>query len=436
MKRILHKRQLQVISLLFAVILILSGGVAYTVSTRRGDALGVVAPAPTMHNMFRDARPSANENILFETNFGGSGNDIPTATFVKNGEIYVFGNTDSTDKDFAANEGGLRGFGARLSEEGKTLAFVIFDFSVFKVIPTQSGFAVAGNEGSVAGLYLLSDTLTLTGKAVMPPNHVLSACGLYVYDNRYFLLASSHDEMTDKDTLLLRIYTMGLSYEREKVFSHTYGLKLLDLMPYDDGYILAAAATFQDLGYLTVARFSAISPPAFNDFNLGYKYTPTAFMPLGDGYAAVYDYEGSCQLLTLSGKLTKKDIKFLSEQPNSGSKHLFYASAPYVYTGKELLYLSDEARVIGKYDWSVASINAFSGNGVCAVISGVADDKLHLGKINGNNTEFFSLDVLPQSVYIGTQSDYAVIAADSSCKSADCADNFGNADVWIAKIKL
>ena len=43
------------------------------------------------------------------------------------------------------------------------------------------------------------------------------------------------------------------------------------------------------LGYLTVARFTPISPPAFTDVNLGYKYVPEAFMPLGDGFAAVSD---------------------------------------------------------------------------------------------------------------------------------------------------
>ena len=156
---------------------------------------------------------------MWETNLGGTENESPVSVFTKNNEIYIFGNTNSSDLDFAANsQGKTRGFGARLSASGRTLGFTVFDFTVAKAIPTLSGFAVAGNEGSVAGLYLLSDTLSVTAKVMMPPTHALTACGLYVFDNRYFLVAESFNEITQKKTLLLHVTQRGCRSSAKKFF--------------------------------------------------------------------------------------------------------------------------------------------------------------------------------------------------------------------------
>ncbi|MDE6397799.1 MAG: hypothetical protein K2L51_00600, partial [Clostridiales bacterium] len=79
MKKILNRRQIQSILLLTAVIFILLCGVAYTVSTRRTEAVvqtpaGVEKPP---HELLRAARASANERIEWETNLGGTGDETP-----------------------------------------------------------------------------------------------------------------------------------------------------------------------------------------------------------------------------------------------------------------------------------------------------------------------------------------------------------------------
>ena len=96
--------------LLTAVIFILLCGVAYTVSTRRAtDAVTTPVDAEKPpHELVRNARASANERIVWETNIGGSGNETPVSIFRKNNEIYVFGNTDSNDADFVGLTQGKR----------------------------------------------------------------------------------------------------------------------------------------------------------------------------------------------------------------------------------------------------------------------------------------------------------------------------------------
>ena len=439
MKKILQKRQLQTVMLLFAVIFILLCGVAYTISTRDSGSASIptVSEKPP-HEILREARASANERIMWETNLGGTENESPVSVFTKNNEIYIFGNTNSSDLDFAANsQGKTRGFGARLSASGRTLGFTVFDFTVAKAIPTLSGFAVAGNEGSVAGLYLLSDTLSVTAKVMMPPTHALTACGLYVFDNRYFLVAESFNEITQKKTLLLHVYTTGLSLEREKVFSHTYSLELLDILPYKDGYILAAAADFQELGYLTLARFTTISEPAYTDLNLGYAYTPAAFLPLGAGYASISDRDGNCELLLLDENLAKTDVKFLTKTPNANKKTLFYAAGTFAYTGEKLIELSADGRSVGSVEFAPKEIAAFASNGTAAFVAGIGSGKLDIAYIGKQSTELYSLSVeSPSCAAICAGGTSLLIAADTRAKTDDCADFFGESDVWLAKLPL
>ena len=395
MKKILNKAQIQTVLLLTAVIFILLCGVAYTVSERRTTAANTVpvdAEKPA-HELVRNSRVSANEKIMWETNIGGSGDETPVAVFMKNNEIYIFGNTNSDDLDFAGlTQGKTRGFGARLSALGRTLEFTVFDFTIAKAIPTLQGFAIAGNEGSVAGIYLLTDTLTVSVKASMPARHALEACGLYIFDNRYFLVAQSTDEVTGIKTILMHIYTSGLALEREKVFSHSYSLELLDILPFGDGYMLAAAASFQGQGYLTLARFGTISEPAYADFSLGYAYTPTAFMPLGNGFAATIERDGNCELLTIASDLSKTDVKFLTKQPNQNKKTMFY-----VYTGEKLIELSDDGKGIGSIDFAPKFISAFTSNEAAAFVAGIFDDGLKIALLGKQKSEIIPLTVSASS---------------------------------------
>ncbi len=439
MKAILNKKQLQTVMLLSAVIFILLCGVAYTVSTRTTTANTVPTnPDKPAYTMLRDARVSANANVDWETNVGGSSDESPVSVLTKNNEIYIFGNTSSSDYDFSGLEAGkTRGFGARLSATGRTLSFTVFDFTVAKAIPTLAGFAVAGNEGSAAGLYLLSDTLTVTGKTSMVPSQALTACGLYIFDNRYFLFAEARNEITDTTTLLLHIYTTGLTLEREKTFSHTYGLKLLDVMPYENGYILAADASFQDRGCLTVARFDTLTEPAYTDCNLGYKYTPTAFLPLGDGFAAACDNGGNCELLLLGHDLTKTDIRFLTKTPNANKKTIFFAGATYLYTGEKLHQLSDDGRSVGTLDYAPESILSFCANGAAAFAAGVQNGKMSvalLGKDKSKILPFQTVGCTNAVLYAGA--DHLLFAADTHGVTQDCPALFGGGDVWVGKIPL
>lgn len=426
--------------LLTAVIAILACGVAYTISQGRSTPAAIPAGAdkPPVHEIVRDARVSANERIAWETNIGGTGDEEPVSVIEKNGEIYIFGNTTSSDLDFAgADEGKTRGFGARLTSTGRTVEFTVFDFTVAKVIPTLAGFAAAGNEGSVAGLYLLSDSLTVRGSVSMPALHSLHACALYEYDNSYFLVAESYDEILDVTTLLLHIYSADLRLMREKIFSHTYSLKLLDIMPYGSGYLLAAAATYQDLGLLTLMKFGTITEPVKTDVDLGYPYTPTAFIPFSGGFAAASDRNGNCELLLLDSRLVQTDVKFLTNVANGNCKTVFYANTTLCYDGEKLTELSDEGRIVGSVSYAPRQITDFGTNAVASFVAGVSEENLPIAMLGKQKIETISLSVTaPVRALIVSGADSLLVVADSHGKSSDCGGHFGGGDVWIARIKL
>lgn len=420
--------------ILSAVIFILLCGVAYTVSNRVSSVSGTAADTPYVHSIQRKARVSANENLSWEINLGGSGNEQPVAVFNLNNEIYIFGNTSSSDLDFAGVSGnGMHGFGARLSLAGSTLEFTVFDFTIAKAVPTADGFAVAGNEGSVAGIYLITRELVLTAKAEMSPATALTACGLYIYDNRYFLFAESVDTV-NKTSLLMHVYTVGLSLERERLFTHTYGLHLIEMLPYGNGYMLAANAEYQDYGYLSLIRFDLVNAPAYTDISLGYKYTPTGFVPISGGYAAVCDRDGNCELLTVTDSLVKNDVKFLTETPNGNKKSLFYADGIYAYSGEKIFQISESGMPVGSLDFDAYEIADFGSNGNAAFIVGLCENNIKIVAIGKEKSEVYSLKAShPAAAKIYAGASGIIFAATSDAVTSDCGYNFGGSDVWAGK---
>ena len=419
--------------LLSVVILILLCGVLVTLKER--DATPAQAEAPYEHSLVRDARPSLNPLLEYETNIGGSGDEEPVALLSQNGRIYLFGNTNSSDLDFAANqEGKTQGFCATLAPNGHTEAFTVFPFSLAKVIPTASGFAVAGNRGSAAGLYLLSSDLTVTGEATMPTTTPLAAKALFVFDNRYFLLAESHDELTNRTSILLQTYTSGLALESTKAFAHTYSLSFIDLLPTGSGYLLAAAASFQARGFLTLARFTVLGEPAYTDFDLGYYYTPYSFTPTADGYAALSSREGKTELLTLTDTLAKRGTSFLSELSNEQEKTLFYAGALYAHTGDTLFRLNETGNATAVLAYEARRIDDFLTDTVASFCAGFAPsgEALNLAFL-GSVSKTETLDIQGGTALLCKSGNRLLLCA-SAAGGADMGRVFGGHDIWLCAV--
>lgn len=441
MKTTFSKRQTQSIVVLSAVLFILLCGVAYTVSGRRQSAAtstsgnDVVKPS---HELVREARVSGNPYVDWETNFGGSGDEAPVAVISKNNTVYIFGNTNSHDLDFAGvQEGKTRGFCAQLSLAGRTLAYTVFDFCVAKAIPTQSGFAVAGNEGSVSGLYLLGNDLTVTAKVSAPATHALTAVGLYVFDNTYFLVSSYTDENTQKASLLLCAYSMALENIATQVFVYSYGLQLLEILPYENGYLLAANAQYQSLGCLVTARFSPGGTPAYSSVDLGYAYTPVSFLPFGVGYAALCDTGGKCELLLLNDKCERHGNMYICNTPNTNKKTLLYAGgAFYAYTGEAVVRLKDNGEVADSVPFAPLSIADFGQNDVAAFMVGMFENRIDVLCLSEKKTAAVSLRVSASAAVVAVNPTHLLLCADAKQKGGDCGGNFGQSDVWVSKVNL
>ena len=428
-----YKRHVQIIMLLSAVILILLCGVLVTLKSR--DASPAAAEAPYEHSLTRDARPSANPLLEYETNIGGTGDETPLALFSQNGRVYIFGNTSSSDLDFAANQADkTQGFCATLASNGHTEAFTVFPFTIAKVIPTASGFAVAGGRGSAAGLFLLGADLTVTGEATMPTGTPLSAKALFVFDNRYFLLAESVDESTKRTSLLLQTYTSGLALESTKAFSHTYSLAFIDLLPTSAGYLLAAAASFQSRGFLTVARFTLLGEPAYTDFDLGYYYTPYSFVPTADGYAALSSREGKTELLTLTDALKTSGTSLLSELSNEHEKSLFYAGALYAHTGDTLFRLNEAGAATATLAYEVRRIDDFLTDTVASFCVGFdpSGEQLRLGYL-GSVSKTETIYAKGGAALLCKSGNRLLVCASAS-GGADMGRVFGGSDIWLCSI--
>ncbi len=424
---------MQLIMLLSAVILILLCGVLVTI--KRNGSTPASGSAPYVHSLVRDARPSANPLLEYEINIGGEGSEKPVSVLSQNGLVYIFGNTDSSDLDFAANQAGkTQGFCARLTENGHTESFTVFPFTFAKVIPTSGGFAAAGNRGNVAGLYLLSSDLTVTGEATMPTTTPLFARSLYVYDNRYFLLAESEDTRTNRTSLLLQTYTSGLALERTKVFSHTYSLSFVDLLPTDTGYVLAAAASFQTRSFLTIARFTLLGEPSFTDIDLGYYYTPYSFTPTATGYAALSAREGKTEMLTLTTAFARSKVYFLSEEVNEQKKSLFYAGALYAHTGDTLVRLDDQGNAIASLPFTASNIDSFLTDTVASFCAGFSPDASLLSlAFLGSETKTETIRAKGSSAILCKSGNRLLVCA-AVTGGSDVGRVFGNTDIWLCAI--
>lgn len=139
MNKLMNKRQILILSVLSILTATLAlcmwaAGLFDTAVPAGGSE------APVWETV-REARPSLNENIVWENRLGGTGEESLVAAFTYADRILVFGNTDSTDYDFSAGQG-LRGFIAVLDEAGTTQTFYETD-RITAVTLHEQGFLLA-----------------------------------------------------------------------------------------------------------------------------------------------------------------------------------------------------------------------------------------------------------------------------------------------------
>ena len=81
-----------------------------------------VPPAVTApHDKFRDPRIAFDEDIFWETNLGGSGNEQVENAYSFGENVLIFGNTDSSDLDFDGEQTGM--FAVGITQNGKPTVY-------------------------------------------------------------------------------------------------------------------------------------------------------------------------------------------------------------------------------------------------------------------------------------------------------------------------
>jgi len=106
---------------------------------------------PPNHNPHRNARSANSPYLEWETNFGGSGDDTVVGAFMFFNEIIIFGNTTSTDYDFAAATTNSSFFMTKISPTGTLISHRVQAGELVKVLPitditnAADGFLLAVN---------------------------------------------------------------------------------------------------------------------------------------------------------------------------------------------------------------------------------------------------------------------------------------------------
>lgn len=434
--KVLNRRQVIILIVLNAAAVIMATVLLCTGILRRGST-PAFGSSPTPWVVTRSPRPTLNEHVRWETTIGGSGDEEAVALYRTASGFSLIGNTQSSDFDFAENEG-EHGFLANLSAAGKIESIVTFD-AVRCVTLHEKGF-VAGlkNEAGVIGL---DDTGAEFKRVVfngMTPETVVD---VKLLETGY---AAVTETKTSTDKTALKVYRLDpeLNVTQTITLSRGASLRYTDLYETADGLLLAADYVADVRSCLT---FVEVKPtPVYHEVTAEYNYTAVAVMPHAKGYAAlIVDTDsGFGNLLEISPYFQRVSLHYLNAaRPDKGR---LFADAKHTYA---YFHLGADSSTLTVFDSALTYVNV--------VADAVTLSALDTAYASGTTSTFFGRTATGISVFtaegMATRNAFTVdAAADNllctkingglllcgtvSSTSADCGQIQGGTDIWIASV--
>lgn len=441
MEKILNKQQIKVIMALNLVLIVMFAGVLLMFGVKPTDA-GAFNPPPP-HSLIRAARLSANEDIAWETNIGGSGDEQLVCAFTAYGRIYIFGNTLSRDYDFAGASG--IGFCAIISAAGNTKSFTVYPFDIAVVKPTLDGFVACGNDGDTAVLKLIDSDGVVTGGATLNPNIKQKALDIYIEGSSYYLVSSYFDNVIKKTTIFINSFSSGLAHKFEYGINCAFDLQYINILPYKQSLMLCANVISVKENYLALVIFDKLNVPTFKYIKADYGYFCYNIMPFDGGYAALANKNNVPEIITITNDFKKDLTKELHCNSADGASMFFAQGSYFSFTRP-----SEGNATLQKMTTSLTTVKKISEGDdfiflhddsytpKASYVLGSTAQKLKILALASDGT------VLQKQIATAKESggkivpldDGILIIANSNQISADIGGNFGLNDIWLAKIRF
>ena len=446
----LQKAQLRLIILLNAVLAVLVAAIALecilgdrTLTPPDAEAeTPVVSDTPKPeYSLVRKARLSLSDAIDLETNIGGSGDEALVDAFALSGKLYIFGNSSSSDFDMTDAQG--RAFMCVTDEDLSTerFSFLGSGEKLERVIFGEGGFLTVFSHENKLTLRLINFEGNLVASAHADTVTAAEFCDVKLFDGKYGLISSLKSKAIDKNKLLLQIFDFELRLTYERIVSSAYSLSYIDCFELSGAYKLFFNAS-SDLGrHAGVADCTSATQPEITYVEKGEDYRADAVAPYSSGWAMAVVYRDEGGIMLLDGNFRKQSVVYC-ESLSPSRAELMFADGLYYST-----FFTDEGSVTYAYDANFSEkrdlpsfgglnklFDCVSGNGY-ALFLGKSESKLAaIGSAETYYCEFAGDNA--DNAKLIKSGDNIFVAAVVNGVNADAKDNFGGADVWLARLRM
>ena len=461
----------------FLIITFWPGGAPYL----GGGNIDIPADAQPYERL-RDARMSLNPHIDWETNIGGTGNDIPSVVVNHGGHFHIFGTTTSTDLDFETEISGQKLSMATLSMLGRTQNFAILDsgpsINVVKGIRFGNGITLL--------LYNRSDTaiiarITCDGTITHSFERANSQGVEFIMDSGRIVLVVRHEQGSFHSGLTVLILNENLQLDnsatwhtRSTNISHR-SLEFNSIFPAGgDRFRVFATDTFRRAP--VIIEFSQSFNPHAEDYvhNVGLPSVPNFelhdVVPFVDGasrfmmtgvsngepHLIAVKFEnnrfaggGHFGLAGTMGITGATHTRFLMVDCNDGPPEFFvFASSP---ERSAVRRLARGSTPLAPPSTAFDSLNnsAFVAYTILSRPNAPSHETLLFGSDLNNNLFLSRLSpntAVPLLTFGGQRTDTAVamtltdrgviIIASTNSDERDVGANFGGIDTWVAFVPM
>ena len=440
------RKQLNVMFLLAAVIVLMMGGVLFL--NLYPDIVDVITP-PTPekpHEKVRASRASLSPHFSKEMNLGGTGDERLTDIFTYDGKLYIFGTTASSDLDFDAGGGA---FLAITGADGSTEKFFQYGEKgdTLKVAALSEGGFLLGVNRAAGGSAIMK--IGLNGNYLTQVD-TSGTSGETIADLKYYIsgtivaVMSVRDDITGSSNLKARIYDETLNPVAERLFAHACSVEYIDMFETGSEYVIAVNLSSALVNRLAFIRWGLTAQGQFFDVDLGDSggYKCYGVMPYMYGYvAAVVDSKSVCDLVTVTTSLTLHSRVYLRSSSVTSAR-LFYAPDGYYCLqkhGEDLANMTvfdptlQTRSAVGAFS-SVKDVYSHSVYGSSVLFCGATAKGIKLvsetdGKITADVTFGGSGMENVKAIRLGGNT---LVVCEASAKTSDCPENFGGKDIWIA----
>lgn len=255
--------QFRIIAVLLIVLISLSLGLFFIPIT---PTAVVDANTERNHNRYRQAEMSSDLVTEFTQTLVGDGQENVIDVFYR-GDIYIFGNTTSSDYDFTRS--GC--FVAVVTPKGETKAFYEYGDTLKKVINIGTDF-VLGMQSDIPYLIAISDSGEIRRKQAVPSSEGENIEDLIVLTDGYGVVTSKVGDIGNT-RLKLTTFDETLQYRSSISAKENYSLGYVDtLIIADKPYLLANA-----FGMSKNMRAFGVWGHALTTYPLDFSYTVKDF---------------------------------------------------------------------------------------------------------------------------------------------------------------